>query len=753
MSLKDYDTSTDIDISQNTSDVDPSQHLLTTSNSDRPKDANGVDLSEENTMSTKGAVNSGNSGHSQDTSCVNLPKPRIRFTTWGIFDIVYEVSGPIFPSFLSPSSLGAYQESFPSFLRLLKDLWGLCKWRCVHYYACMLWLALAPSVSLYFASLIILNVEILLQENDFGGIVNEALKENLRYQIVGWLLCGLLAVHARRTSYEARATIGIYLRAYFIPKLAEASLKLDRSTLNESHGSFPNSTAFGDFAPGWEPIENIFHHIRHVLVVVFEIISMTVIIYRFNEPFDAFAMSCLMTLFFIATLLAPRNGAGGGTFAYWTENKHYHRMHTLFSSVFNYEYRPYLFRDGLVDYFLEEYRRASSALGIVKSDMYVLAFRLPVPWYWDIASSLVTEYPMELSAVFILWASSSSIISTIIIFQYAMSTIHGSIQGLAGAAQTGPVILNSMDRVKRLYRLLDEPLTNGGSVIYPTSETSTGASIEIRKVSYKYSSEGHLAVDDVSLSIKSGQLVVITGVNGSGKSTLVKLISGLIQPTSGGIVVDNNSLQLYDGNKFREAIVFLEQNEFIYNAFSLRENLLLGIPNGPRLAIKEKDLDEAALQGGSLDLIKRHGYNTVLRSESLPHNSAWGNPGEAAMAVYRKKGPKVNIIPISNGEHQRFIASRAFLRLKHGNIKLIILDEPTNALDTIAEAKVFENFRNIAQRNGQTMIIVSHRLVTVAKHADLIVCMNKGRIAEKGTHQDLVASRGQYASLYNAQVL
>jgi len=167
------------------------------------------------------------------------------------------------------------------------------------------------------------------------------------------------------------------------------------------------------------------------------------------------------------------------------------------------------------------------------------------------------------------------------------------------------------------------------------------------------------AIEDISLDIGSGQLVLIVGENGSGKSTLLHILSGLVNPTQGEVMIDHIALSCYDINTFRNATAFITQKEELYPV-SVRDNMLMGISNDNRRAsITREDLAEAARHGESLDLIKgklRQGFETVLKPCSIPSWSIQAFPGQVALDAMNRDFPPPNPIEISLGEKQRLVA-------------------------------------------------------------------------------------------------
>jgi len=194
-----------------------------------------------------------------------------------------------------------------------------------------------------------------------------------------------------------------------------------------------------------------------------------------------------------------------------------------------------------------------------------------------------------------------------------------------------------------------------------------------------------------------------------------------------------------------DATATLTQNHSIY-PLSLAENIGMGYSEHAH------DLDmiqESTKKGGADELIVK--LKDGLTTHIEPIKTAWG---------YELNETKYNLLQevldtlelpaqVSGGERQRIVASRAFMRLQSPRIKFVAVDEPSSALDPRGELQLFDKLRR--ERQGKTMIFVTHRFGHLTKFADLIICMKDGKIVEQGVHQDLLALDGEYASLYKIQ--
>ncbi|XP_006462940.1 hypothetical protein AGABI2DRAFT_73076, partial [Agaricus bisporus var. bisporus H97] len=251
------------------------------------------------------------------------------------------------------------------------------------------------------------------------------------------------------------------------------------------------------------------------------------------------------------------------------------------------------------------------------------------------------------------------------------------------------------------------------------------------------------ALRNINLTIGSGQFVVLVGSNGSGKSTLVKLLLRLYRPsndldrskypapvnTSGELLMDDQPLSSYSETSLRQSMAVLSQDNMIYPGFSLGENIGLGFSP---LISDDKTLQDAAKKAGAKEF-----YEFNIKQQDNLH------PLKKALEELRRP------IEVSGGEKQRIVAARTFMKFNSGNIRFLAVDEPSSALDAEAEEFLFDNL--LKEREGKTIVFVTHRFGKLTKQADLIVCMKEGAIVESGTHTELMKNNGEYQKLYNIQ--
>jgi ATP-binding cassette subfamily B protein len=244
------------------------------------------------------------------------------------------------------------------------------------------------------------------------------------------------------------------------------------------------------------------------------------------------------------------------------------------------------------------------------------------------------------------------------------------------------------------------------------------SAITIENLSFRYAGKSTNALDEVNLVIRAGEKIALVGENGSGKTTLVKLLCRLYDPTHGEIRLDGISLRSFETACLRREISAVFQDYVCYE-LTAAENIAL--------ANAGDDIDEVRVRAAAA----RSGvHDTIMR---LPL-------GYATQLGQRFEGGT----ELSIGEWQKIALARAFTR----NAQILILDEPTSALDAEAEHEVFQRFFELAE--GRTAILISHRLSTV-RMADRIYVLDRGRIVESGSHDELMSRGGKYSWLFSIQ--
>jgi subfamily B ATP-binding cassette protein HlyB/CyaB len=237
--------------------------------------------------------------------------------------------------------------------------------------------------------------------------------------------------------------------------------------------------------------------------------------------------------------------------------------------------------------------------------------------------------------------------------------------------------------------------------------------VSFEHIMFRYRVDGPLVVHDASLQITAGQVVGIVGPSGSGKSTLTKLVQRLYVPESGRVLIDGIDLSVADVAWLRRQVGSVLQENVLFNR-SIRDNIALVDPGMPM----ERVIAAAELAGAHDFIIDLpDGYNTVV--------------GERGASL-------------SGGQRQRIAIARALVT----NPKILIFDEATSALDYESEHIIQNNMRKIS--SGRTVLIIAHRLSAV-RHADRIITIERGRIVEDGTHDELMKRGGRYAFLHQIQ--
>jgi subfamily B ATP-binding cassette protein MsbA len=262
---------------------------------------------------------------------------------------------------------------------------------------------------------------------------------------------------------------------------------------------------------------------------------------------------------------------------------------------------------------------------------------------------------------------------------------------------------------ERIFYLLDQETEVDGTTALPPFQSE----IVFRNVRFVYPGTKKKVLDDINFSVKKGELIAIVGKSGAGKTTLVDMLPRFYRPSSGGIFIDNTDINEVTSESLRKNIGIVSQDIVLFNE-TVRENIALG-----KLDASEEEIIEAAKAAYAHDFIKEmpNSYDTVI--------------GERG-------------VRLSGGQKQRISIARALLK----NPLILILDEATSSLDTASELIVQKALDNLM--TNRTTFVIAHRLSTV-RRADKILVVDKARIVEAGTHEELLNKNGLYKILYQSQ--
>jgi ATP-binding cassette subfamily B protein len=254
--------------------------------------------------------------------------------------------------------------------------------------------------------------------------------------------------------------------------------------------------------------------------------------------------------------------------------------------------------------------------------------------------------------------------------------------------------------------------------------TKLPKSIRFDDVSFHYPGNEQTVLENVSLSIKQGQHIAIVGENGAGKSTFVKLLLGLYKPTTGTVYLDDIDLANVSADTWHRYLGVLEQSSNKYSFATARDNILLGDIDTP---FNQSRFDAAIDNAEARTFLEKlpKGLDNYV-NQWMEHDD--GTPG----------------VDLSGGQWQRLALARNFYR----NSPIIVLDEPTSAIDALAESRIFER---LLKEKDKTIITISHRVTTIEK-ANIIYMLENGKIVEQGTHAELVAKEGRYFRMFKSQL-
>ncbi|MEH2320088.1 peptidase domain-containing ABC transporter [Nostoc sp.] len=329
-------------------------------------------------------------------------------------------------------------------------------------------------------------------------------------------------------------------------------------------------------------------------------------------------------------------------------------------------------------------------------------------------SSNIGDFLTNLSTMLILWFGAKLVIDQkltigqLVAFQMLSGRVTGPLLRLVQLWQNLQQVLLSVDRIGDILNVPPEAELGTGLVLPPLK-----GQVTFEQVFFRYRPNFEAILRGISFNAEPGQFVGIVGRSGSGKSTLSKLLQRLYQIESGRILIDGFDIKSADLASLRQQVSVVLQEDFLFNG-SILENITLGTPD-----ITAEQVVEAARLAVAHDFISQlpYGYET--------------NVGERGTAL-------------SGGQRQRIALARLFL----SQAPILVLDEATSALDSETEQQVLQNLQKVSA--NRTVFLIAHRFAPL-KRADLILVLEQGVIAERGTHSQLLQQKGLYWSLYQRQ--
>lgn len=306
-------------------------------------------------------------------------------------------------------------------------------------------------------------------------------------------------------------------------------------------------------------------------------------------------------------------------------------------------------------------------------------------------------------------ARNSGVLPSLVTFVVALQRLNGSFGSFTNSMMALKNNSANLDLLNSFLIKTDKQFRSRGGVAFDTLREA----IRIEHVGLRYSPELEPALQDINLSLPKGKTVALVGSSGAGKSSIADLLVGLYQPSEGRIMVDGTDLAALDLQSWQQRLGVVSQDTFLFNA-SIAANIAFGTPGA---SIEDIRMAAGKAQAKSFIEALPEGFDTPI--------------GERG---YR----------LSGGQRQRISLARAILR----DPDLLILDEATSALDSESERLVQEALDDFESKH--TVLVIAHRLSTIVK-ADLICVMEKGRIIERGSHEQLISASGRYSSLWKQQ--
>ncbi|KAH9917929.1 P-loop containing nucleoside triphosphate hydrolase protein [Epithele typhae] len=690
---------------------------------------------------------------------------RVKHTRLGVWDL-YEEQEPKLAKVPGTSRFEQYMdliECMPYVWRMVKDVLGIpsCAFLFAVHVACQFARAMMATLGTWCVTYTGSCSAIMQQAIDTRTVNTD----DLLHICVGRIACGVGNLLCSALEGRIRWPLTTRIRRYYDVRLFRARARLDLPTIEttriQRQLDDASSTVFG-------------HSVAHstlamgvgVAISVFQLVAQVIVLLQLlRHHRDGILLAALsLSLELIGWLPGVTAYFPGRVWAATTSNEDYVKMEGWRRVINDISYRKEIVTGNLGEYASNEHVKASDRVGDDQGDLSTWR-RERAMWHntspsWHFVRVFLTQAPQIVFTLRVMQYPASmpvSLASLHLINNATSSFGHRLYEVLINSKSMG----EQFSSVRKMYEA-DNIINKvaDGTIPFPEDSLSIryGIALEFKNVSFKYPDADKYALRNISFKLLPGQLCVIVGVNGSGKSTILKLVTRLYEPEQGQILFgghDIRTLKLFD---LRQAVSVLFQ-DYTHFPLSIRDNIGIGDPDA---AQNEAHIRLAARLGGAEEFIKAlpEGFDTYLdrpvrdQYSDLPEGTKTLFGREISYTAVRDAGGMKGggTSHLSGGQMQRLAVARTFMRSivsEDSKVGLLLFDEPSAALDPVAEHDLFERLREL--RGNKTMVFSSHRFGNLTRYADLILYMNDSVVVEAGSHEELLKREGEYAKIWNLQ--
>ncbi|KAJ6630319.1 P-loop containing nucleoside triphosphate hydrolase protein [Mycena sp. CBHHK59/15] len=647
----------------------------------------------------------------------NVTGPPIQSMQLGVYRVVTEILPPISPI----EHWRKAKRLFPTLARLTRDVYSVGPGVFFLFIITEVWIScLEPTLTLHLSSRILSVIEAGLRKGSPDGFA-------IFLAVALRMTCLIFTTAIRWWSVRFEPVIQHRIEVKFQNYILRSKLGTDLSTVqaNLSTDHVSERTSFVTFKYTIKSITKMLGVLGQ-LGYVFRIV-------RSSGHGPVFGLLCIAQ-----PILEVMLSQSLWSKAHVVEatDPHFLRMKGL-RELSEPKYKQDVITGDIVQYIIREFRRAVSLLGDTDVSGPSEQYRRRGSSLPNVVTALAGDLPMLYYAGNAILNPTKFSLASIATLQKSEQLLSWTFLDVFYNVQTVKRLTNSVKMVYDLEKTVNESKMKDGELPYPPLDCphEQGMPFELKNVSFMYPGATKMALDNISLHIPAGQLIVLVGANGSGKSTIVKLLTRLYDATSGAVLIEGQDIKNYKMADMRCATAALTQDHHLY-PLSLGENIGLGNPDH----VADMDMIRAAAAKGGADGVVAKladGFETVLEHpRGLKYGSSVKKTDKTLLGAELEKMMKEGM-------------ARTFMRFTSGAVRLVCVDEPSSSLDPEGEWELFKNLRLV--REGKTMVFVTHRFGHLTRHADAIVCMKDGAIIESGTHEELMTLSGEYCKMYKIQ--